>query len=1093
MSTSSVSSVADVENQIRLVLSRIQLRDYVRFRCDHAILYLYDPSTHLLEPIFARPERAYVDLEPISASDDRGAFMASLAFRSEETEYSLKPFEDPRMCDDAKRLMRSYGIHGALVACPLPPRSEPDLRFADSPIGVLVLCANRELEGADPEDEVREYLNAELVRLTSLLVLRERALDRDVAGKYEKLTRDLFQNLRPIGTSEATALRLSRQLSVPLRASQFLVHVHDSERDPHGYKAANATNLVTGADLAPTVELVKRVLTLGSPLVLNRARQNENLYRHLATLSPPLDHAWMAVCVGDGRSEVTWLVGRPAQSFRDHFTVYERTFLDRAARVFHFLLKRSVDFESMCQTLTISSAKESAEPISKGQFEDVCHVFREFFDIDQVLLTKVTKGIDRYRIDGVYANGFRRERLGYSDGAQNDENDNNDWIVHETVRTLPGEMGKSAEKLDVLPHILQHYLTATSNGDLPADFSPLFPVQLDCNNTEFVVDPKVVERCRLKGSIYYLQCVSKDLDGHPTLRSILHLGNSRGDLKLPREAEGLLQTIAAKIADSAADNERLDAEKHLREIRSYVDPAPTNLQGIVSRVKEGCHSIGCTLFLRGTLLHIAGWMRPAQAEFERAFARLLMKTDEWSEILGDAHADKIRKMLRGFFGLAPENLDMLLAAPNRVHVAPLLARSLYVRVAQTEEKLSHDRDIVGLVASACDPMRSVQPFAAFLAEDCYLPGYGLTGWTLRYGCDMLLKDKNSGTLTDFFTSKDIHAPHLSAVIQMLRDLSIESNLAKAPVVAPEHADHIREQGNYSRRDDSFLACCLEPIDDPHFTSGVLRTSTSERLPTTFTGHQVELAQAAARHLSWMLRRVYTRQQQFILEHSLDEESHAYHGHKGRRFDQAVQTIRGAITPESAKLPEVQNALMQLETVGRQLARYRLYGQMVRDLSKLRDETINPTMVKEYSDRVLDLNPYRGVVRSAIVPQVLPSGEGQLLVHNLPRLCFVADEIITNSMKWSPFQPAELCVLVSDGWPLTVQVVECRKEEAAKMTSLVNLPDEELRPYGALFPPEKRGGGAQLYEKTLIETELTVLFAERPDGRRVYVVRHRPRR
>ena len=243
----------------------------------------------------------------------------------------------------------------------------------------------------------------------------------------------------------------------------------------------------------------------------------------------------------------------------------------------------------------------------------------------------------------------------------------------------------------------------------------------------------------------------------------------------------------------------------------------------------------------------------------------------------------------------------------------------------------------------------------------------------------------------------------------------------------------------------------------------------------------------------MLRREFTRQQQFILNHSLDEESHAYHGHKGRRFDEAVEAIRNAIPPESLGSPEVQSALIQLATVSRQLGRYRLYGQMVCDLSRLRDETINPAMVTEYLDRVLELNPDRDKVKWNIVPQVLPPGDNHLLTHHLPRLCFMVDEVVTNSLRWSPYHPAELLILVGDRWPLIVQVVEFGAGRVAAMTGLFSFPEKELRPYSDVLPPDRRGGGTQLYERVLTETELTVHFAERPGGGRVYVIRHRPLR
>ena len=195
MTAESLFSVGDVEDQIRVILSRIQSLDYVRFRCHHVILYRHDPSTRLLEPIFVRPERAYVDLKPVPAAPDLGAYIASLAFKSEETTYSLKPLDDPRLCDDAKDLIRSYGFQGALIACPLPPRSEPDLLFSDEPIGALVLCANQNLEGPDPEAEVRLYLEGELVRLTFLLVLREWALGPRRCGQVRTIDTRPFSEL----------------------------------------------------------------------------------------------------------------------------------------------------------------------------------------------------------------------------------------------------------------------------------------------------------------------------------------------------------------------------------------------------------------------------------------------------------------------------------------------------------------------------------------------------------------------------------------------------------------------------------------------------------------------------------------------------------------------------------------------------------------------------------------------------------------------------------------------------------------------------------------------------------------------------------
>ena len=271
-----------------------------------------------------------------------------------------------------------------------------------------------------------------------------------------------------------------------------------------------------------------------------------------------------------------------------------------------------------------------------SDFRYLYHICKDFFDVDQVLLVRIHRQGSDFHIKGESADGF---------------GPNNDWIVKVTDRILT-PFGRQPRRPDVLPYILRQYLRTTGkrggNG-----LQPIYHAGPGNQEADFTLDPEVVKRIPLKGRVYFLPCLSVTKDETPILRSIVHLGQSRGHLLLPKSMEPLLQGLAASVADGLARREEEARGAMLRTVRCQEELTIDSLRTILENATSICESIACTLFVKVSLAHLVGWRTPTDGQLSSMWQRYLRHVSHIGpkRIPTDGAWLTVRAMLAAFLGV----------------------------------------------------------------------------------------------------------------------------------------------------------------------------------------------------------------------------------------------------------------------------------------------------------------------------------------------------------------------------------------------------------------------------------------------------------
>jgi hypothetical protein len=135
-------------------------------------------------------------------------------------------------------------------------------------------------------------------------------------------------------------------------------------------------------------------------------------------------------------------------------------------------------------------------------------------------------------------------------------------------------------------------------------------------------------------------------------------------------------------------------------------------------------------------------------------------------------------------------------------------------------------------------------FVSTLEQHCYLPGYGLTGWALRFRQNLRLPDKHPNTI--------------EAEYERLRDRIGPCRLPSGESVQPYPPQHVGHISDHSIDDkqDTYLLALTDPIDQASVPSGLIRTSSSANLRVRFELRDEEVLNDVAGHLSSLLRTAF---------------------------------------------------------------------------------------------------------------------------------------------------------------------------------------------------------------------------------------------
>jgi hypothetical protein len=619
-----------------------------------------------------------------------------------------------------------------------------------------------------------------------------------------------------------------------------------------------------------------------------------------------------------------------------------------------------------------------------------------------------------------------------------------------------------------------------------------FVAEVGEEHDRYQLDLEVVQQFKLKGRIFYLPCTSQDQDGESSLRSIIHLGQSNGALDLSNEVRPLLNSLANSVADGMSATEDQQVRDLLRKVRKLDRISTGALAEVMDHVTGICHSIGCTLFLRTTLLAVSGIPGAASCSFVEAFKSFFnhgRKTD-WEEITEDDRC-AVEEMLAAFFGVSSEEVVNMRRRGLLCEFAALCADSLYMRATQSGTTI----DTSGLLGWSQVLVLKARPFvpkfAEFLRNDCYLPGYGLTGWTLRYRHNMLLQNKHQNTITAFASTVPKKVPMLDDIFiaDILSKHGVQSALTDSKLRTPEHADHIRDRENISRHDDTYLACLLEPIDDMDRPSGVLRTSTSVAVRSSFGRRDQEAVEEVAMHLSWLLRQAFMEQQQFARTLAERKQLRTFLHHHVKEIENALGELRKYVActhdPKAVK-----EHLDFLETIRKLITESEDLNKLVDNIGKL--NAIDLVVLRKYLQAFLE-----GPRKMGDVIVVVEDGAecaGTKFCRDPRRCllatCLLAEEFITNAIRFSNPKPTKFVVFLARDSHFSVCIAECAADESERV--LANLRAHRM-PQMALYSnllekSDRRGQGTELLTEVTRLTGLKAEYGEHESGSKVYRVR-----
>jgi hypothetical protein len=1048
MSGSQLLDAQTADQRIIQLLGEAVGRYYGNFQCRSAIIFLPDPFTGQLEPAFIAPENSLPYRVIESRQDLPDSKLARFVYETRSVRYSLNPAKDELLKPDNGS--SGFDFNHSLMACPLD-----SFTWQEGPIGALVL-ESATMVAEDPraaEKDLRDRASL----LSTLLWVRKQVRSDSFLQKYQTLALEVLQKLRPIRTLRGTAEDFINFCTTDLGIIQVLLEIRRPDLPKPLFVPDNPTQFQKEA-----FRTYLNSVAPNQPLVLNRIPRNEHrdLVAKIERAFSAVPRAWAGVRIERGQTTISCLVSRDIRTLSDHWTSHEINLLTHSCELLHELQKRGHDFDSLLQQL-----RGGREPRKEAgaQFDLLCYVLKEFFDVDQVLTTRVERTPTHHAVVGVRARGFG-------------ENDN--WIRDDTVRRLPSDQGDPPGKPDVLVYILQKYL---DKKPLPEILSAV----VGDTSAEFDLRPEVVERCQLKGKLFFLPCCTTTTTGDARLKSILHLGHSRGSLEIPSEVLPLLQDLGTQVADGVAQQERDEVAAKLVTIRNCDTPSRANLELIAKETAKATHSLGCTLFMNAQLLHLIGWQPININDLKDAFTNLLFaaRDGHWPDVLTVESCLRLNRMLACFLGLSSTQIESVVHSFRLTPVAKLLAENLYVRVAQSNKPAPGDVLATVLLASLDEPREAAQHLGRFLLEECYVPGFGLTGWVIRYRHSMLLGDKEGRSLEDFFhrISSRIRLPRLAPIIETLQGIEPRSSLREMAVLPPEHADHISEDPDRRNPQDTYLGFPLEEIGDPVAAAGVLRVSNSANLRRSFEVEDEAVVKAAAIHVSHLLRREHMRRDPYVYDKIVRRSTEAAFQHDVSHVEDDVNALVRTVGKclQGEELSKAQSTLTKLREACVKARQSQVLDELRESIVQVNEANGSKCRLHEYLRKWLRLSELSEFVAE---PPVAPTeDETRMNGVVMLALCYVVEEVVRNIEEHR--KKTKVCVRVSDDPGVAVLITEFSHLDltGARIETQGWLPYRDLA-------QGRSGGGMKLFDLVAALLDITVQYRTEADGQYLYVAR-----
>jgi hypothetical protein len=581
----------------------------------------------------------------------------------------------------------------------------------------------------------------------------------------------------------------------------------------------------------------------------------------------------------------------------------------------------------------------------------------------------------------------------------------------------------------------------------------------------------------------------------------------------------LLENFARQLAGSVSDLDRTASDHRLAKIRSITSCTPDSLACIAEKAAASCRAITSRIWLRMDCAEIVTGTIIDRFELTRAIERYLQILAKRPNGAGESSADELppgAAMIASFFGVQDHALPNCCDGAT-FSLAELVTSSLYFPVASADSLAGERAAITGddfrrLISAVVSSYRNEPDDALFLKdtaklfETTYLPGHGLTGWSLRYGKLPIraaqLGDEDAKLIYQRAkaSTQDCEPSGVDRQLaEQLHGKVDDSVLFNRKIPVPRIRQHVRDHNYTIRRPFDALMCApFGEFDSDAYPSGIVRMTLASSFTGRFDDRDEQVLLAVTSHLTDLLRAKLMEKSHFIQKYDNDEQMRHYLAHRLRRFRGDVETLQTWCATVNESLPaDVLESISRLDFISRRIGWYGAYRKFLREIASIPSGDVTIGCLESYLTHWFRGQSYGTPVAVKLVGDaengtpVLKNGESLLL------LCLLVDELVANSSFHSDPRPQTIEVaLQSRGIGRLVVVIHelyGSADDSAKGTVLSGgsrdirwMGYEQYLRTSIGDRPGRQGRGAEYISRWSSQLGVDVLVGDR-SGERLYVV------
>jgi len=723
---------------------------------------------------------------------------------------------------------------------------------------------------------------------------------------------------------------------------------------------------------------------------------------------------------------------------------------------------------------------------SESQCQTIAHIARDFLNMDQVLVSRVSRTEKGLRVTGIYADGYgdreskkikehTQREVDFAAASRRPPFRIRDWDAASTESRSP----EDCEKPDIMALIAQLYFQSSADSEIPSAFI----VNHEHTYRNFTLDNPLAKESNIVGDVLFLPCVTVGRDGTKSLRAILMLSSSSGSPPIDGR-EGVSQSLASQIALAMASDDDVFVEERLRRIREESRLNRGTLQCICEKAAIVTRALVSRIWLRADL---------AASIAERAFnssglMRVIQQYMQQAARSGHClESPPGVRLLLSFFGIAVEDFREVAINASGV-LAQQVAENLYIPVSHWDVLDQTDRAAAGVMDDVLTMWSRLEKIShpgtdahAFctevekVLERSYLPGHGITGWVLRYGNRTLRLDSLTADSVAKIEKKypELFGPYqpktVDRIVEREVPVAVHVGCCNLPVPTPCSLQHVRDHSHKVREPlDTFMCApfgCLDPMEYPR---GIIRVALSSSSSGRFSPEDESRLGMIASHLTDLLMAALFRREREMAKYDVGTKLQGFLTHRLKRFGDDAAFLRSYFEQVQSIPDCVRDAAKRVDNVARTVDRLDATKQFLKELT-LDEGHLRPSEVMAYIIHWFKKHSYGVAVD---VTNQSTVDEAVFDAKRLIDLCLLIDELVFNACLHSKPSPSRFSILIRIDHGLRICIQEsflCVKD--VTLNPPVHEPYREFlkRRVEANSGSERRGQGfadIEQWEKSL---------------------------